>query len=320
MTDGEADADADGVAAEPAEEPAEGERGGAAERTRPDGGTTREAGPLGTVDPSPERRDGGVLAWLRQTGLLFYTVFRRDLTILVRYPVDFVGALVSLFLLFLLLVEGGRRVGGQAFSDSLGGVVVGYLVFMLAQSAYQGLANAVGDEAQWGTLERLHLSPLGFGRIMILTAVSKVLTSFVYVALLLPLTLLVTGESLTVDLLTVVPLASLGLASVIGMGFVFGGASVLYKRIGSLFRILQFGLIGLIAAPVEQLPWLRAFPIVQANYMLGQAMREGVRLWEFSPRAHAILVAVGVAYFLAGYGVFRLLVARARKLGALGDY
>ncbi|MFB6177882.1 MAG: ABC transporter permease, partial [Halobaculum sp.] len=119
---------------------------------------------------------------------------------------------------------------------------------------------------------------------------------------------------------TVVPVALLGLCSVIGLGFVFGGATVVYKRIGNLFQLVQFGIIALIAAPVEQIPWVRAFPIVQAKYMLGKAMREGVSLWAFSPRAIGILVVVAVGYFTAGYLVFRLLVRRARRLGVLGDY
>lgn len=285
--------------------------------TRPDGGTV--TGPLGTVDPSPS--DGAAAGERARSGLLLlYTVLKKDLTILARYPLNFAGALVSTFLIFLLLVEGGRRVGGAGFSETVGGVVVGYTVLMLTTFAYQGLASSVTREAQWGTLERLHLSPLGFGRVMVTTAVSTVTVSFLYVVVILPLAMAATGTWLSVDLLTVVPVAVFGIATVIGIGFVFGGASVVYKRIDSVFRLLQFAFPVLIAAPVGEFPWLRALPIVQANVMLGRAMREGVRLWEFSPTALATLAVTGVVYFLAGYGVFLSFVRRARKKGVLGDY
>jgi ABC-2 type transport system permease protein len=234
--------------------------------------------------------------------------------------VNFVTGLGSLFGIFVVIIEGGRRFGGPAFAESVGGVIVGYLVFMMTQISYSGLASSVRKEADWGTLERLHMSPLGFGRVMIFVAFSNLLITFLWMVLLLPLTLLFTGESLAIDPVTILPVAFLGLCSVLGIGFVFGGASVLYKRVGNLFQLVQFAIIGLIAAPVEQVPWVRAFPIVQANYLLGKAMREGVRLWEFSPRALGILVAVAVGYFLAGYAVFHLLVRRARRLGVLGDY
>ena len=282
-----------------------------------DGGQT--AGRLGTVSPS-EPTPTTVTDRLRDGLLLFYTILKKDFTIVVRYPVNFAGGLISMFVLFLLLVEGGRRIGGPTFSESLGGIVVGYLVFMLATFAYQGLANSVNNEAQWGTLERLHLSPLGFGRVMIATAVSTTLVSFSYLLLMAPLAMFATGKWLAVDFFTVVPLALFGIASVLGLGFIFGGASVVYKRIGSIFRLLQFTFPVLIAAPVEQFPWVRALPVVQANVMLGKAMREGVRLWEFSPEALATLAAVGTGYFLAGYVGFLLFVRRARRLGVMGDY
>ncbi len=282
-----------------------------------DGGQT--AGRLGTVPPA-ERTPTTVTDRLRGGLLLFYTVLKKHFTIVVRYPVNFAGGLASMFVIFLLLVEGGRRIGGPTFSESLGGIVVGYLVFMLSTFAYQSLSNSVGSEAQWGTLERLHLSPLGFGRVMIATAIATTLVSFSYLLLMAPLAMFAAGKWLAVDFLTVIPLAVFGVASVLGLGFIFGGASVVYKRIGSIFRLLQFAFPVLIAAPVEQFPWVRVLPIVQANVMLGKAMREGVRLWEFSPDALATLVIVGVGYFLAGYAGFLLFVRRARRLGVMGDY
>lgn len=292
---------------------------GTEQATRADGGHP-DAGPLGTVDPDGGATEVGRLAEIRRTVRLFYTIFRKELTIVVRYPVNFLTGLVSLFGIFVVIVEGGRRFGGTAFSDSLGGVIVGYLVFMMAQISYQGLASSVTDEAEWGTLERLHMSPLGFGRVMVFVAISNLLISLLWMVLLLPLTLLFTGKTLALDPVTIVPIALLGLCSVIGLGFVFGGATVVYKRIGNLFQLVQFGIIALIAAPVEQIPWVKAFPIVQAKYLLGKAMREGVSLWSFSPQALGILVVVAVGYFAAGYAVFRLFVRRARRLGVLGDY
>lgn len=79
------------------------------------------------------------------------------------------------------------------------------------------------------------------------------------------LVLLVTGESLSVDLLPVAPLALLAMLSVMGVGFVF----------------LQFGPTGLVAVPVDANPLLRYLPLVQGNVMLGRAMREGVPPWRF---------------------------------------
>ena len=276
--------------------------------TAPDGGVAREAG-------RPERV-GGLRANLR----LFYTLLRKDLIITIRYPVNLAGTLVSLFVIFVLVLEGGRRFGGPSFDDTVAGVVVGYLLFTMATTAYQSLASSILTEAGWGTLERLHMSPLGFRRVMLYQAAVRIVVSLLWTALILPPVLLISGQQLAIDPVTVLPIATLGVASVLGVGMIFGGAAVVYKRVQRIFQLFQFVLIALIAAPVGELPWLRAFPVVQANVMLGRAMRDGVRLWEFPIETHATLVGVTVAYVAVGYAVFLLFVRRARELGVLGDY
>jgi ABC-2 type transport system permease protein len=276
----------------------------------------------GGVEPSHGSEvttDHGVGTELRRTARVLYTLLKKEVLVRIRYPVNLLGGLVTMVFFFALIVAGGRRVGGPEFGGTLGGLVVGYLVFMLALTAYSGLARSVTNEAQWGTLERLHMSPLGFGRVMILQGVAVVLVSAIQIALILPPMLVIAGESLSLDPLTVVPLATLGIASVLGVGFAFAGASVVYKRIESVFQLVQFGFIPLIAAP-QEVTTLRLLPVVQANYLLGQAMREGTRLWEFPLADLGLLVAVGAGYFVAGYAAFLLFVRRARRLGVLGDY
>lgn len=281
-----------------------------------DGTTTATRADGGVTSRRESAAPGGLMANLR----LFVTLLRKELIITVRYPVNFAGGLVTLFAIFVGLLVGGRRFGGPQFDETVGGVVVGYLLFTMAMTSYQSLANSIQTEAGWGTLERLHMSPLGFGRLMLCQSVVRVVVSFLWIALILPPVLWLSGESLAVDPLTVVPIAALGVTSVLGVGLLFGGASVLYKRVSRIFQLFQFVLIALIAAPVGELPWLRALPVVQANVMLGRAMREGVRIWEFSPVAHATLVAAAVGYLALGYLGFTLFVRRARKLGVMGDY
>ncbi|ESP88524.1 ABC transporter permease [Candidatus Halobonum tyrrellensis] len=265
-------------------------------------------------------REETVAGEARASVRLFAALLRKRAVLLARYPVDTLGAVAGAFGFFVLIFLGGRSVGGAAFDDSLGGLIVGYFVVTMAIAAYQSLAGSVTREAQWGTLEQLYMSPLGFGRVMVFQAVVNVLYSFLWGILILPLMLVVTGESLAVDLLTVAPLALFAVLSVMGVGFVFGGAAIVYKRVGNVFNLLQFGLIGLVAAPVESYPRLRYLPLVQGNAMLGRAMREGVPLWRFPLADVALLVGVGTGYFVAGFLVFRLFVRRARRAGSLGDY
>ena len=287
--------------------------------TDDESGGTPQTGVLGTAPP-PGSANVDEPQQLTATVRLFVSVLRKEITTSLRYGINFLFGQVSFFLVFALIVEGGRRIGGASFGDRLGGIVVGYLVFFIAQLSFTEVAGTVTKEAQWGTLERLYLSPLGFGRVMWVTALAGLLFASVQVGGQLLLALLFTDQSLVLDLVTIVPITALGAASVLGVGFATGGAAVLYKRLENASTVFSFAVIGLISAPVERLPWLRLFPIVQANDMLGRAMRAGVRLWEFSPRSIGFLTVVGIGYLIAGYVVFRFFVRRARIRGTLGEY
>jgi ABC-2 type transport system permease protein len=252
--------------------------------------------------------------------VLFRAVLRKQLLLLVRYPVNTVAQFVSVYLFFAVIFFGGQQVAGAAITDSLDGIIVGFFLFTMTIAAYAGLAWDVTREAQWGTLEQLFMSPFGFGTVMATKAVVNVLMSGLWGGVILALMLGTTGRRLFVDALTVVPVGLLALASVVGVGLAFAGLALVYKRIENVFQLMQFAFVGLIAAPAAEVAWLRALPLVQGSAMLQAAMRDGVRFWQFEPRAHAVLVATAVGYAVAGFLVFRLAATRARREGSLGNY
>lgn len=274
---------------------------------------------LGTAPPEnqarPDTPGRARLAWR-----LFGSVLRKEVTTTVRYGVNFLLGQVGFLVVLVGIVVGGRRVAGPSFGDQLGGVVVGYFVFFVAQTAFGAASGIVTKEAQWGTLERLYLSPLGFGSVLGATVVADLLWSSLQILVHLLLALLITGQTLVIDPLTVIPLVVLAAAPFLGVGLAVGGVALVVKRLESAMTLFTFVLVGLIAVPVEQFPVVRALPVVQANDMLGRAMRGGVRLWEFHLVDHAILLATGVGYLLAGVAVFKLFLGRARRNGTLGDY
>ena len=251
---------------------------------------------------------------------LLKAVVYRDLLIWVRYPLN---AALGLFLgvfFFALMFYGGTLVAGQAFSNSIEGLIVGYFLWTLSLGAYSGIMNDIQSEASWGTLERHFMTPFGFGPVMLAKSIAIVFRTFLTSAVILAVMLLVTGTALNLNLVTVLPVAALTLAGALGLGLVMGGLSVLYKRISNVANLLQFAFIGLISAPAFDLPWTRVLPLVQGSAMLQRAMVDGTRLWEFDPLTLAILVGTSVFYLAFGYVVFSLATRRARRLGVLGDY
>ncbi|MFB6229378.1 MAG: ABC transporter permease [Halobacteriales archaeon] len=247
-------------------------------------------------------------------------VLYREYLIFVRYPANAIGGVVVALFFFGVLFYGGRIVAGQALTDSLSGIIVGYFLWTLSVGAYSSVSNDIGSEVQWGTLERHITTPFGFAPVALLKGAAKVVRTFLTSAVVLAVMLVLTGTRLSLDPITVITVAGLSITSVLGLGFAAGGITVLYKRIGNWLNLLQFGFIVLISAPVFEVPWTRVLPLAHGSAMLQRSMVEGVRLWEFGLADLGLLVGVAAGYLGLGYLVFHYATRRARRLGVLGDY
>ena len=257
--------------------------------------------------------------------VMLAAVLYKKALLLVRYPVNTGAQVFSIYMFFAVIFFGGKAAaesmgGGMALTPTLEGLIVGWFLWTMSIIAYFSLSTNVTQEAQWGTLEQLYMSPYGFGSVVAAMVVANLLESLVWGGTILALMLLTTSQTLAVDLLTIVPISVLALMSVVGIGFVFGGLALLYKRIENVSQLMQFVLIGLIAAPVAGVSPLRFLPLVQGSAMLQAAMRQGTHLWQFPTVDLVILVGTALLYSLAGYGVFLLLGRRARRKGVMGHY
>lgn len=267
----------------------------------------------GTQTASTDDDNPSLLALLK-------VVFHKRYVLFVRYPVNTASLFLTLVTFFTLIFFGGRTVAGASLTDSLDGIIVGFFLFTLSITSYSGLAWNVTREAQWGTLERLFMSPHGFGTVMIVKTIVNIAFSFLWGAGLLVFMMATTGRWLTLDPITIFPLVILTLMSVVGIGFAFAGLALVYKRIENLFQIIQFGFVGLIAAPAGNFEILKLLPVTHGSYLTRRAMEDSIRLWEFQATEIGLLVALSVGYCAIGYYCFYRAGIKARKNGLLGHY
>jgi len=221
---------------------------------------------------------------------------------------------------FGVLFYGGQMIAGQALTDSIEGIIVGYFLWTLSVGAYSSISNDIGSEVQWGTLERHVMTPFGFAPVAMLKGVAKIVRTFITSAIILAVMLLLTGTTLQLHLVTIVVVATLSIVSVLGLGLAAGGVTVLYKQISNWLNLLQFGFIVLISAPAFDLGWMAVLPLAHGSALLQRAMIDGTRLWEFGPIELGLLIGVAVGYLALGYAIFQYATRRARRLGVLGDY
>ena len=137
---------------------------------------------------------------------------------------------------------------------------------------------------------------------------------------MLAVMLVVTGRSLALDPQTVIPITVLAVAPAVGVGFVFGGLAIRFKRVENVFQLMQFVFIGLIAAPVGQYPPLKWLPLAEGSHLLGRAMADGVSLSGMPTTDLGILLVTAAGYLFVGYLVLQYCQCWARREGVMGHY
>lgn len=246
-------------------------------------------------------------------------VSERYLAILRRYWFNTISGFLITYAMFVILFLGGQSAAPEALGESLTAITVGFFVWVMAFGAFQDPAESLMDEAQWGTLEQLYMTPVTLGIILGVQVLFSLLVSVAIGLLLLLLMMVTTGEYLTLHLLTVIPLSLLTIATAAGVGFALGGLALIYKRIERVFSIVPFLFVGSMAAPSEPVV-LNALPLAYGYDLLMRAIENGVRLWEFSPLELGSLIFLAVAYLAVGGIVLRVMTSVARRRGVMGHY
>jgi len=254
--------------------------------------------------------------------VLFKAMLKREFIVMRRYLFNFISGLIGIYILFLLIFFGARALGGgvPGFGATLDAIVVGFLVWTFAIFAYSDLAQGMVREAQEGTLEQLYMSPVGFIWVCLFRIVGAFSQMLTFNIVLLVLMMATTGRWLHLDVASLVPLILLTLAGVYGIGFIMGGLALVFKRIESLVGIVQFGMVGLIAAPSDRFPVLRYLPLAEGNRLIRRVMAEGVCLGTLPTGDLLFLVINSAFYFGVGLIAFNLLLNTAKNRGLLGHY
>lgn len=257
---------------------------------------------------------------MNELALVFRAVATKSIKLRLRYLFNTLANIGMIYVLFLLIFLGGRTFSVQAVTDSLSGIIVGFFLFTVAQVAFSRSAQDVIEEAQWGTLERLFMTPLGFGRVIVVKTVVNVALSLLIGTTLLVLMMVTTGRYLSVDLLTVAPLLVLSLGSAVGVGFLLAGFALVYKRVENVFPLVQFGFMASLALSQSDSQFVAVLPLATGMKHLQMAMDGGQALWQMPTAGLLTLLVNGVVYSVVGYLTFLFATRVARSRGVLGHY
>jgi len=234
----------------------------------------------------------------------------------------------ELLMLGFIFVGIGFFMGnGELEPDRLAVALVGYLTWFYAIIVLNGMANGLAEEAQSGTLEQLYMSPTPAAMLLVGRVASTLITSTVMVAIV--------GLGLMALLRITMPLGwqwlpvfGLTLLGLLGMGYAAAGATIVFKRTGSLTNMLTNMMLFLNGSllPVDRLPeWLeviaKGLPTTLGIIAMRRVIFDGESLANLWSDGTLLLLAAHSGLFVAlGWVGFRYAQGVAKRKGLLGQY
>ncbi len=261
---------------------------------------------------------------------------RKEFTVMIRYPVEFVSSFLQVFLIVVVLTlaglmfaPGGIRQAGD--TDTAGIVVYGFILFIYLSDTLWSIGFNVRRDQKQGTLEQLYLSPA-----------SKFANLLSRVAITLFWTGLLSGMSAYIMSVLIgrlpfhnVPLGIgillLSLSGTFGVGFAFAALTLRIKETANtVVNLAQFAFMLLCAPffPFVALPdFMRAIArLIPLSYGV-DAFRSTLMGYppgfpELAPlQLELVIVAVfGLLMPPLGYWLYRREEDRARRTGSLSEY
>lgn len=164
------------------------------------------------------------------------------------------------------------------------------------------------------------MSPMGIWRIMLTRLMSITLINFIFITILLYVSMVTTDQWLNIDVITILPVLILSMISMFGLGFMIAGISIILKQVQSFLQILQFILAGLAFIPLSNSLLLSYFPFVKGIDIIRSIMINGLTFSQIATTDIIILFVNGVVYFILGLIVFLYCERVAVRKGLLAHY
>ncbi len=244
----------------------------------------------------------------------------REIQLIRSYLFNYVSSVVTVAIMFSILFFGSRFIVSNpaAMDRTAEALVVGFFLWSWLLGGMNTLTWGITMEAQQGTLEQLYMSPYGFPRVSLTMLGVSFISNLVFTVPLLIVIMLISGKFLHLDIFTVGVLLFLTILPAYGIGYIFGGLALLYKRIQNLFGILNMGVAGFFMFP-DRFPF-DLIPFTNGYHLLSRAMRNKEGLFQLPADKLLILLLTSFLMLTIGMWIYGLIEKRVKKLGILGHY
>lgn len=273
----------------------------------------------------------------------FLAMARKELIVMIRYPINFVATFGQTFLIVAIFTLGGSmffRVSanpvvplpaGASSGNPSGVVVYGFILFMFMSDTLWTIGYNIRNEQVQGTLEQLYLSPSSkFANLVARVTNTLVWTSLLSIMAAVLMTIMI-GRLPVQNPLLGLYLLVMTLAGTFGIGFAFAALTLRIKETAqTVANFLQFAFLVLCANffPFSALPpfVLMLSRLLPPAYSV-DAFRSAMMGFppgypELAPFAVEVVITTvfGLLMPPLGYLLYRKAENYARKHGSLSTY
>lgn len=247
---------------------------------------------------------------------------------LIRYKFNTISDILSLYALFISMFLGikifgtSMNVASLSLGNTLEGFVVGYFMWTIMMMAYSDTSYSIINDASRGTLEQLSMSNLGLHNILIVRSICNLFANLLISIVLLFIIMYTTGYWIHIKIVSILIPIFIGIFSILGIGLIFGGLALIFKKIQSILNIVQYFLIALLLPlPDSFNPIISILiPFKPCSKMVFKTMLEGKSFIEFSMIDYGLMIVNSIIYFVIGLLIFNYCSKLAKRKGVLGQY
>ncbi|AOZ92951.1 ABC transporter permease [Paenibacillus crassostreae] len=247
--------------------------------------------------------------------------FRKEYIEMKRYLPNTFALVFTFYIIFLAAFFGIMFIGDpSSFDMNVQYSIVSVVFWSLTMMTMNFIGFAVITEATRGTLEQLYMSPMGVWKIMLTRIISQLGLQSVIMILLLFGAMLTSGQWLSLNPMTTIPIIVVTMISMVGVSFMIAGLAIIVKQIQAFLQIFQFVLMGLVFVPLTVAPFLAFAPFVKGVNMVRTVMLEDLTLTQLPLSDYGVLILNSLVYLILGLVVFQRCEKIAMKKGLLGQY
>ncbi|MDF2821323.1 MAG: transporter [Clostridiales bacterium] len=253
--------------------------------------------------------------------MLLVANFKKELIMFKRYLFNSLGGVITLYILFLCMFYGYNAATSlPTDSTNTDFMVVYYAFWMLALFVYQDMVYSIQEESKLGTLEQIYMSKFSLARIIVSQNIAKLLVNITLLFVVIFAIMATTGKWLHFDLFSVSVIVLLAVVNLFGIGFIFGGLALIFKKIENFLQIVPYCILGVFLVPVGSNPFLKLIPTAWEVRILGNIMVGGISIFDLSAMDWFFLVVPSIVYFVIGLAIFNKCEKVAVDRAVLGKH